>query len=145
MEGRGRSLVPLRSPPPTLLLWKIGDDSESCRCCERPFPVCDSPAGEDTTLWYLHDAVLLPPASCFEMFVDERDTTDSLLSFPFTPFFFLLYFKPSNRQISLTLRRHLQTSVVLCIAHPENPHPLERSEGRRGSHRDFCLFCSVFY
>lgn len=49
---------------------------------------------EETTLWYLREAVLLPPVSCFEMFVNERDTTDSLLSFPFrvprAPVHFLL-------------------------------------------------------
>lgn len=45
-------------------------------------PMC-SRLEEETTLYYLGDAVLLPSVSCFEMFVEERDTTDFLLSFPF--------------------------------------------------------------
>lgn len=105
---------------------------------------------EETRLWYLCEAVLLPPVSSFEMFVDERDTTDSLLSFPFRvprasyTFFFLLYSKPSDRQIGLL--SEVGFKRLLCISLPENPHPLERSDGRRGSHSDFfCLFYSAFY
>lgn len=104
---------------------------------------------EETTLWYLREAVCCRQChalKCLRMKGTQQTPCSRFPSrvsrAPYT-FFFLLYSKPSDRQIRLLSQ--VSFKRLLCISHPENPHPLERSDGRRGSHSDFCLFYSAFY